>query len=226
MLREVLEVELARCDGLEVAAASREGTPDDGCVDVVLIDAGCDRPAALSRTWQARDRWPAAKLIVVGLEGEDESVVDFIEAGAAAYVLKGSSPQQLMAVIHDAQQGLVTCSPHIISAVLARISLLSCQAEPVPAGSGSEPLTHREREILTLLAAGLGNKEAGRQLHITVQTVKNHVHRILEKLQVHRRREAVRRAYDLGILAEPREIPASSQRAHQGSGDDRWSGTR
>ena len=209
MLREVLEVELARCDGLEVAAGSREGS--DGCVDVVLIDAGCDLPAALSRTWHARDRWPAAKLIVVGLEREDERVVDFIEAGAAAYVLQGSSPQQLVAAIRGVQQGVATCSPQIVGAVLDRISVLSRQAEPASAGSGSEPLTHRESEILTLLAAGLGNKEAGRRLHITVQTVKNHVHRILEKLQVHRRREAVRRAYDLGILAEPHEIPAAGR---------------
>ena len=76
-----------------------------------------------------------------------------------------------------------------------------------PVGHQVEPLTLREREILALVAEGLSNKEAGRRLHITVQTVKNHVHRILEKLQCHRRREAVRLAYDLGLLMEPREGP-------------------
>jgi DNA-binding NarL/FixJ family response regulator len=211
MLREVLEGALARYDGLEVAAASAAGEREDGSVDVALIDAGRDLPAALSRTWQARDRWPAAKLIVVGLEREDESIVELIEAGAGGYVLQGSSPQQLVEAIRDARQGLANCSPRIVASVLARISVLSRHADSAPALSATEPLTHREREILALLAAGLGNKEAGRRLHITVQTVKNHVHRILQKLQVHRRREAVRRAYDLGLLAEPCEIPPSGR---------------
>src|SRR4030095_6345854 len=89
MLREVLEAALARYDGLEVAAASARGERGDGCVDVALIDAGRDLPAALSRTWQARDRWPAAKLIVVGLEREDESIVELLQAGAGGYGLPG-----------------------------------------------------------------------------------------------------------------------------------------
>src|SRR5262245_43384680 len=97
MLREVLEAALAHHEGFEVSAASPAGDRGEGAVDVALIDAGRDRPAALSRTWAARDRWPAAKLIVVGLEREDEGVVDFIEAGAVGWVLKGSTPRQLVA---------------------------------------------------------------------------------------------------------------------------------
>lgn len=221
MLREVLEAALASYPGLEVSAASAAGSPGDRAVDVALIDVGRDPTAALARTWEAGDRWPAAKLIVVGLEREDESVVDFIEAGAGGYVLKGSSPRELVAVIRAAQQGLATCSPRIVASVLARISALSRRAGPAPDLSAIAPLTLREREILSLLAAGLGNKEAGRSLHITVQTVKNHVHRILEKLGVHRRREAVRLAYDLGILAEPREIPPLG-RAEPARGAKGW----
>jgi DNA-binding NarL/FixJ family response regulator len=204
MLREVLEASLTGREGLEVPPAGPEA---DGALDVVLVDVGFNLAAALARTWEARERWPVAKLIVVGLEQEDESLVDFIEAGALGYVLRASSPDDLVAAIHAVQQGMVTCSPRVVASVLARISLLSRHAAPAPAVSEVEPLTLREREILTLLAAGLGNKEVGQRLRITVQTVKNHVHRILEKLGVHRRRDAVRLAYDLGILAEPSEIP-------------------
>jgi DNA-binding NarL/FixJ family response regulator len=204
MLREVLEAALALREDLEVVAVSRAGNE---AVDVGLIDAGGDRSAALALTWEARERWPAARLIVVGLESEDESVVDFIEAGAGGYVLKGSSREELVAAIRAAQQGLAACSPRITRSVLARISALSKRVEPAPSLAEIEPLTLREQEILVLLAAGLGNKEVGRRLHITVQTVKNHVHRVLEKLRVHRRRDAVRLAYDLGLLVEPREIP-------------------
>ncbi len=171
------------------------------------------RRRLLARTWEARERWPSAKLIVVGLEKEDESVVDFIEAGAEGYVLKRSSPEDLVAVIRAVQQGLAPCSPRVVASVLARTSMLARHVDPGPAPSEVEPLTLREREILGLLAAGLGNKEVGRRLRITVQTVKNHVHRVLEKLRVHRRRDAVRLAYDLGLLAEPREIPPPGRTA-------------
>ncbi|HEY4592674.1 MAG TPA: response regulator transcription factor, partial [Thermoanaerobaculia bacterium] len=74
---------------------------------------------------------------------------------------------------------------------------------PVPLPRATEPLTSRESEILKLLAQGLGNKEICQRLHVTVQTVKNHVHGILAKLQVHRRREAVRLAYEMGLLIDP-----------------------
>lgn len=203
MFREVLEAALAGREGLEVAVHAAAGA----AIDVVLVDVGIHRAAALARAWEARERWPEARVIAVGIEHEDESIADFIEAGAGGYVLMGSSPDDLVAVIQAAQQGLAAGSPRVIAAVLARIAALSRRGEqalPVPE---IEPLTQREREILALLAAGLGNKEVGRRLGITVQTVKNHVHRILEKLRVHRRRDAVRLAYDLGILAEPREIP-------------------
>ena len=199
MFREALTASLGGYEGLEAAV--------DGEADVVLIDAAPDPQTALLQTWEARERWPEARLIALGLDREDDSV-DFIEAGAQGYVLKGESPDGLVAVIRSVHQGRTPCSPRVVASVLARIAALSSlRADPLP--RSVEPLTLREREVLGLLAAGLGNKEVGRRLRITVQTVKNHVHRILEKLQVHRRREAVRIAYDLGLLAEPREIAQS-----------------
>jgi two-component system nitrate/nitrite response regulator NarL len=208
MLREVLEASLAGREDLQVVASGPEG---DGGVDVLLVDAEFHPSSALAHTWEARERWPEAKVIAVGLAREDEKIVDFIEAGAGGYVLEGSTPEDLVAAIRAAQQGLAPCSPRVVASVLARISELSRRGEPVAAAAEVEPLTLREREILALLANGLGNKDIGRGLHITVQTVKNHVHRILEKLRVHRRRDAVRLAYDLGILAEPREIPPAGR---------------
>lgn len=212
MLREVLEASLSGREGLEVVPG------DDEAVDVLLMDVGCDAAAALADTREAHDHWPQAKLIAVGLEQEDESVVEFIEAGAGGYVLKGSSPEDLVAAVRAAQQGLAPCAPRVVASVLARIAALSRHGEPAPCAAEVEPLTRREREILGLLAAGLGNKEVGRRLRITVQTVKNHVHRILEKLRVHRRRDAVRLAYDLGLLAEPRDL-AGRGKTFEGEGE-------
>ena len=205
MFREALTASLSGYDGLEVTAAS--GDRLEGEAGVVLIDAAPDLQSALARTWEARERWPGAKLVVLGLDREDDGIVDFIEAGAQGYVLKGSSPDGLVEVIRAVHEGRTPCSPRVVASVLARIAALADVGTEPPPHQGLEPLTLREREILALMAGGLGNKEVGSRLRITVQTVKNHVHRILEKLQVHRRREAVRIAYDLGLLAEPREIP-------------------
>jgi two-component system NarL family response regulator len=211
IFREVLAASLAGCKGLEVIAAA--GAPGELAADgreigtdVVLIDAGSDLQPALAFTWETRERWPDAKLIAVGLDREDESIVDFVEAGAHGYILKGTTLDELVEVIRAVHQGWTPCSPQVVASVLARIVSLSQLRTDSPPPA-VEALTPREREILALIAAGLGNKEVGRRLRITLQTVKNHVHRILEKLQVHRRREAVRLAYDLGLLAEPCEGP-------------------
>jgi len=208
LLREVLEASLMDREELEVVF---ESAAADGAFDVLLVDAGRDLSAAQARVWEARERWPEAKVIAVGLEREDETVVELTEAGAGGYVLRNASPDDLVAAIRAAQEGLAACSPWVVASVLARIAELSHAAVPAPVALAVEPLTAREREILAFLATGASNKEVGRRLRITVQTVKNHVHRILEKLGVHRRRDAVRRAFDLGILAEPGEIPPAGR---------------
>lgn len=214
MFREALAASLSVYEGLEVTTLPSGRISADGeePAGVVLIDAASDPQAALLHTWQARERWPEAKLIALGLDREDDSVIDFIEAGAQGYVLKGASPDGLVEVIRSVHDGRTPCSSGVVASVLARIAALSGM-RPDPQPREVEPLTLREREVLGLLAAGLGNKEVGRRLRITVQTVKNHVHRILEKLQVHRRREAVRLAYDLGLLAEPRDTMAWERQA-------------
>ncbi|HEY4575369.1 MAG TPA: response regulator transcription factor [Thermoanaerobaculia bacterium] len=203
---EVVAAALSRHEGLEaIAAPGGAGALDLQPVPgVVLIDASLDRHSALSQTWEVRTQWPDAKIIAVGLDEEDEQIVDFAEAGALGYVLKGATVDELIATILRIHQGETLCSPRILAAVVARITSLSWLGTETPPRQ-VEPLTLRELEILALVAAGLGNKEVGKRLRITVQTVKNHVHRILEKLQCHRRREAVRLAYDLGLLTEPQD---------------------
>jgi DNA-binding NarL/FixJ family response regulator len=211
IFREVLAASLANLESLEVRASPGpaqdpgiDGQEED--TDVVLIDAACDREQALDWTCGAAEQWPEAKVIAVGIDREDASVVDFVEAGALGVVLKGATLDGLLETIRAVHQGRTFCSPKMVASVLARIVSLAPLRTVSPARE-VEPLTPREREILALVAAGLSNKEVGRCLCITVQTVKNHVHRILAKLQVQRRREAIRLAYDLGLLAEPREAP-------------------
>ncbi|HVT60556.1 MAG TPA: response regulator transcription factor [Thermoanaerobaculia bacterium] len=175
----------------------------DGRADVVLVDAAADRAPALARTAQARDRHAEAKLLVLGIEREDEDLVDFIEAGAQGYVLQSTSPADLVAAVHAIHRGQTTCSPRVAARVVARIIALQRRDKP-QRELVLLPLTPREREILGHLSIGLRNKEIGHRLRITAQTVKNHVHSILDKLGVQHRRQAVRLAYELGLLAGPR----------------------
>jgi DNA-binding NarL/FixJ family response regulator len=173
-------------------------------VDVVLVDAALDAEAALARAGEICERWRGAKTIVLGLDREDDRLIDFIEMGALGYVLNGTSPQGLADMIREVHRGRTLCSPRVVASVVERISQLS-RIQPHPSPHSVEPLTPRETEILALMARGLGNKEIGRSLHVTVQTVKNHVHNLLAKLGVHRRREAVRLGFELGLLSESQE---------------------
>ncbi|HEX3555655.1 MAG TPA: response regulator transcription factor [Thermoanaerobaculia bacterium] len=219
LFREVVSASLSWCEDLEAIAAPDGAASLDlqSAPGIVLIDASFNLPAALAQTWEVRAQWPDAKIIAVGLDEEDEQIVDFAEAGALGYVLKGATLDELVETIQRVQRGETLCSPRILAAVVARITSLSrLGTEPPPQ---VETLTARELEILALVAAGLSNKEVGRRLRITLQTVKNHVHRILEKLQCHRRREAVRLAYDLGLLQEPREAPPSLWSRELAKGD-------
>jgi DNA-binding NarL/FixJ family response regulator len=171
-------------------------------VDVIVIDAAIDRAAALAATSFMHERCESSRLLVVGLGCEDELTLDFIQAGAHGYVLQDASLAVLVQTIRALRKGQTFCSPRIATAALERISRLSKAARPAAAPS-LLALTEREREILLALAKGMANKEIARELQITVQTVKNHVHHILEKLGVHQRREALRLAYELGLLQEP-----------------------
>jgi DNA-binding NarL/FixJ family response regulator len=187
---------------VELHDHGRETPKEDGApaVDIVLVDA----EAALARACEICERWRGAKMIVLGLDREDDRLIDFIEMGVLGYVLNGTSPQGLADRIREVHQGRTLCSPRVVTSVVERISQLS-RVERRPSPHSVEPLTPRETEILALMARGLGNKEIGRSLRVTVQTVKNHVHNLLAKLGVHRRREAVRLGFELGLLAESQE---------------------
>ena len=206
MFRELLTLLFTNSGGLEVVAcdaAPQAAGPDGEDAsghEVVLVAAGYDPKLALAHVRAARDRWGTAAAVVAGLDREDESVVEFLEAGAHAYVLQSASPEGLINALREVHVRRSPNSPRVVTAVLRRIA--SLVEFPVPLPRAVEALTPRESEILSLLAQGLGNKEICQRLRITVQTVKNHVHGILAKLRVHRRREAVRLAYEMGLLID------------------------
>ena len=112
------------------------------------------------------------------------------EAGASGYVPRDGTVDDLETVVESVARGEIECSPRIAASLLRRVGALAAELRgPSPNSS----LTAREQEVAELLDQGLTNKEIAQQLSIAVPTVKNHVHRILDKLHVHRRTEAAAR---------------------------------
>jgi len=182
-------------------------------VDVVLVSADIENVSPLRLIREIKSEHQNVKVIVLALNCKDESILSFIETGASGYVLRGASSDELIRTIEDVHQARISCSPHVASLAFARVSELSRQTRK--ANNQASLLTPREKGILELIATGLGNKEIARQLNISLFTVKNHVHNILEKLHVKYRREAIIYAYKSGLLKQPwpyQELDGSSAR--------------
>src|SRR5262249_41105025 len=150
--------------------------------DVVLVDLGQMQPAAAARVIRAAS--PGAKLIAFSLDEIDERVFACAAAGFSGYVPRESGADELHRAVVDAVAGRLHCAPHIAAALFSRLAaLLQDPQSPAPLPQ----LSARESEVLSLVAQGRSNKEVARQLALSPATVKNHMHAILQKLQVRRR---------------------------------------
>jgi DNA-binding NarL/FixJ family response regulator len=166
-------------DSLAAVAAS---------IEVILIFGGAAPSSVIVAINKFRLFYPSAIVVLLGADYPDDELLFLIEAGVQAYTSADASLEEVVNTITAVQRGESTCSPQLGALVAARIALLARS----PKSSLQPSLTAREQQILRLVAAGLSNKEIAQQLSISLHTVKIHVHRILEKLQVRRRREAAR----------------------------------
>jgi DNA-binding NarL/FixJ family response regulator len=169
--------------------------------DIVLLDAPPGEKAMAVRqlTGGGGGADPAPPVRVVALSvGDHQDVMAWAEAGVCGFVTRDDSVAELVAVLRGVAKDELPCSPRIASALLRRIGALAAHhgAGPPPTGPQAQ-LTARELEVLDLIGRGLANKEIARKLYISLATVKNHVHHILDKLQVERRADAVAAAYGL-----------------------------
>jgi DNA-binding NarL/FixJ family response regulator len=163
----------------EMLGKVEEAKPDQALIDVETTD-GIGAVEALT------ELLPDLKVIALAVKETEGDVLACAEAGAAGFVLRDASLDILVATIDSVARGEMPCSPRVASALLRRVGALAAlQRSETAIGR----LTAREREIVKLIDAGLSNKEIAVGLHIELATVKNHVHNILEKLNVHRRIE-------------------------------------
>jgi two-component system nitrate/nitrite response regulator NarL len=190
--RDGLAASLPRREGIEVVGAARswaEGVAEVLAAkpDVVLLDtAPADVPSTISEIAHAAE---GIKVIALAVPENERDVIAYAEAGVSGFVARDESLNDLVAAIESATRDQVTCSPRIAAALLRRVTALS---NPSSATSDRR-LTRRESEIAALINEGLSNKEIAQRLCIELPTVKNHVHNILEKLEVRSRVEIASR---------------------------------
>lgn len=161
-------------------------------VDVALVSADLPDHQALKFTQSTMECSPSTKVVVLGLSEENQhDALRYIEAGAAGYILKDSSLKELIDVIRLAQKGEAQVSTRMAGAMMERLFRLARVFSAVENKIDSDVrLTSRELEVLQFISEGLTNQEIASRLVVEVGTVKNHVHRILEKLNVSSRQEA------------------------------------
>lgn len=152
--------------------------------DVLLLDM--DTPDAQLLVREAREALPGLKVVALAIEETEEMVLSCAAAGVSGYVTRNSSLDDLVDTLGSVARGELVCSRQIAGTLFRHVSENSA---PGP-DSALARLTPREREIAALIGDGCSNKEISRRLQIGLSTVKNHVHNLLEKLQVPRRSAA------------------------------------
>ena len=192
-----LEVVATAADGAEAIAQATALRPDVACLDIRM--PGLDGIEA-TRALTALDE-PIPVLILTTFD-LDEDVFGALEAGASGFLLKDADPETIISAVREIAAGRGTLDQSLTRRILQEFSQRR-RLQPVTASRADGVLTAREREILLLLAEGMSNEEIAAALVVEVSTVKSHLARMLPKLGVRSRLQAVVWAYQNRIVAVP-----------------------
>jgi NarL family two-component system response regulator LiaR len=151
------------------------------------------RQDGLATINQLQEELPEVRILVLTSYAEDDKVFTAIKSGALGYLLKDSSPDELLKAIYDVSQGQSSLHPTIARKLIREMR------QPTDLPPADDPLTPREMDVLKLVAKGMGNQEIGEELVVSVQTVRTHVSNILGKLHVANRTQAALFALREGI---------------------------
>jgi DNA-binding NarL/FixJ family response regulator len=189
-----IEVVGEASDGREALYRTRLLEPE-----IVLMDVRMPNLDGIAATRELLAAFPEVKVMILTTFEQDDYIFGALSAGASGFLLKRTKPEDLLAAIHTVAAGDSLLSPSVTSRVIERMA----HQVPVDVTEDSrlDSLTQREREVLELVARGLSNNEIAAALVIEESTVKTHTKRILAKLGVRDRVQAVIFAYEHGITS-------------------------
>lgn len=187
VVRSGLSAVLGVCNDLELLGEAGDGEQavrfcEKIKPDVILMDLLMPKMDGVAATKTIKEKWPDIKVIVLTSFKEKEYVEGALKAGAAGYLLKNVSADELAAAVRRAMAGQPSLSPEAAQVLIQKVN------EPAPPG---HDMTDREREILALMVEGLSNGQIADRLFVSQSTVKFHVSNVLSKLGVASRTEAV-----------------------------------
>ena len=188
-----IEVVGEAADGAEAVAAAGQLAPD-----VVLMDVRMPGLDGIAATRELLALSPSVRVVILTTFEEDDYVFGGLRAGASGFLLKRTRPEELIEAVHTIASGESLLSPSVTRRVIDRMA-----RQPTPElglGRTLDELTPREREVLELIARGLSNGEIAEALTVEETTVKTHVKRILRKLGLRDRVQAVIYGYESGLV--------------------------
>jgi DNA-binding NarL/FixJ family response regulator len=202
LMRAGLRSVLASDESIEVVGEASDGRAaiDEIAAlkpDVVLMDIRMPNLDGISATREVLASSPDVKVVVLTTFEEDDYIFDALSAGASGFLLKRTKPEELIGAIHTVADGDSLLSPSVTRRVIDR---MATQPPATLSGKRLERLTPREREVLELVGRGLSNREIAEAFFIEESTVKTHVKRILMKLGLRDRVQAVILAYETGVI--------------------------
>ncbi len=189
-------------DGEEAVRLAVELQPD-----VVLMDVRMPKLVGIEAARKINTELPTAKIVMLTVSDDDADLVEAIKAGASGYLLKEVDPTEIATAVRQTFAGHSLLSPAVASKLVSEFAAISKRADE---RALRPQLTDRELEVLQLAADGLTNRQIGRRLTISENTVKNHIRNILEKLHLHSRMEAVLYAVREDLInLEDRDKPST-----------------
>jgi two-component system response regulator NreC len=197
--QEDIEVVGEASDGWEAVEKTRELAPD-----IILMDLTMPDLNGFEATRRIREQSPETKVLALTMHENERYIFQVIHAGASGYVVKGASPEELLEAIRTVHRGQNYLSAAVTRAILDDYVKRAREGKEPEAYDG---LTSREREVLRLVGKGLTSKEIAEALYLSPHTVERHKANIMEKLNLHSRRELIRYALRKGLIREGSESP-------------------
>ncbi|MET7754958.1 response regulator transcription factor [Streptomyces sp. NPDC005389] len=232
VVREGIVMLLGLLAGVEVVGSARDGEEAVALTaelapDVVLMDLRMPRCDGVEATRRIRERHPGTEIVVLTTYADDDSLFPALRAGARGYLTKDASGEEIVRSLRDVTDGRAGLSPTVQRRLLEQLleraegaeragpsggtgpgtadsaDSAATEATAGPVVPGADGLIERETEVLVLVADGLSNQEIAGRLRISTATVKTHINNLFAKTGVRDRAQAVRYAYQHGLVRAP-----------------------